>query len=70
MIGLERVEGIAHFPSDVLAGAVIGIVIAKLLSVKVFRSESSALCNNLSGSRKKFRAGEPLMIIREHYEGH
>ncbi len=54
MIGLERVEGIAHFPSDVLAGAVIGIVIAKLLSVKVFRSESSALCNNLSGSGRNF----------------
>jgi undecaprenyl-diphosphatase len=54
MIGLERVEGIAHFPSDVLAGAVIGIVIAKLLSVKVFPSESSALCNNLSGSGRNF----------------
>jgi membrane-associated phospholipid phosphatase len=51
MIGLERVEGIAHFPSDVLAGGLIGIVIAKLLSMKLFPSESPSLCNNSGESR-------------------
>jgi membrane-associated phospholipid phosphatase len=43
MIGLERVEGLAHFPSDVLAGGLIGIVIAKLLSVKLFPLDSPSL---------------------------
>jgi membrane-associated phospholipid phosphatase len=30
-IGFVRIEGIAHFPSDVLAGAVVGTVVAKFL---------------------------------------
>ena len=46
MIGLERIEGLAHFPSDVLAAGLIGIVIAKLLSVKLFPSKSPSLCDN------------------------
>jgi membrane-associated phospholipid phosphatase len=41
LIGIARVEGIAHFPSDVLAGAVIGIVIAKILIAKTLRADSS-----------------------------
>lgn len=40
----ERVEDISHFPSDVLAGAIIGIVIAKLLSAKIIRPREPAIC--------------------------
>lgn len=35
IIGFERIENISHFPSDVLAGAIAGIVVAKLLSVRI-----------------------------------
>jgi membrane-associated phospholipid phosphatase len=45
--GLERIEDIYHFPSDVLAGAIVGIATAKLLSLKVFSSKSPAVCDNL-----------------------
>ena len=54
MIGLERVEGIAHFPSDVLAGAITGIVVAKFLLLKVFPSESRPLNDRVSESRGGF----------------
>jgi membrane-associated phospholipid phosphatase len=33
--GLDRVEDISHFPSDVLSGAIIGLFIGKMLSVKM-----------------------------------
>lgn len=46
--GLERIEDISHFPSDVLAGAIVGIATAKLLSLKVFSSGSAVVCDNLS----------------------
>jgi membrane-associated phospholipid phosphatase len=61
MIGLERVEGMAHFPSDVLAGAVIGIATAKWLSAKVFplfSSETCAECADLNESGRE--------LVQEH----
>lgn len=39
MVGFVRVEGLSHFPSDILAGAIVGIVIGKLLSARLFRIE-------------------------------
>jgi membrane-associated phospholipid phosphatase len=33
--GLDRVEDVSHFPSDVLSGAIIGLFIGKMLSVKM-----------------------------------
>jgi membrane-associated phospholipid phosphatase len=36
VVALDRVEDFAHFPSDILAGAMIGLIVAKILSVKVF----------------------------------
>ena len=33
--GLARIDGTSHFSSDVLAGAVVGIVIAKVLEIKM-----------------------------------
>lgn len=42
--GLERIEGISHFPSDVLAGAVLGLIIGKILSAKIFRLRASTIC--------------------------
>lgn len=30
--GIERIEGTAHFPSDVLAGAIVGLIVGKILS--------------------------------------
>jgi undecaprenyl-diphosphatase len=33
--GLARIDGTSHFPSDVLAGAIVGIVIAKVLELKM-----------------------------------
>ncbi len=50
MIGLERVEGIAHFPSDVLAGAIMGTVVAKFLLRRVFPLESQTLCESVGES--------------------
>jgi undecaprenyl-diphosphatase len=41
LIGFARVEGLAHFPSDVLAGAVIGILTAKLLVAKAVPTRSA-----------------------------
>lgn len=35
IVAFERVEDLAHFPSDILAGALIGTLIAKLLLVKI-----------------------------------
>lgn len=34
-VGLERVEDLAHFPSDVLAGAILGTVVGKLVLFKI-----------------------------------
>ncbi len=35
IVGFERFEDAAHFPSDVLAGAILGVIVAKLLSIKI-----------------------------------
>jgi membrane-associated phospholipid phosphatase len=39
VVALDRVEDFAHFPSDIMAGAVLGLMVAKILSIKVFSSE-------------------------------
>jgi len=57
LIGLARMEGIAHFPSDVLAGAIIGIVIGKLLIAKALPTGSPALCVNPEESRGRISQG-------------
>jgi membrane-associated phospholipid phosphatase len=33
--GLARIDGTSHFPSDVLAGAIVGIIIAKIAESKI-----------------------------------
>lgn len=33
-VGFERIEDFAHFPSDVIAGAVLGTIIGKLVLLK------------------------------------
>lgn len=38
IVGFERVEDVSHFPSDVITGAIVGILVAKLLSVRMFPS--------------------------------
>ena len=57
LIGFARVEGVAHFPSDVLGGAIIGIVIAKLLIAKTLPTDSPALCVNPEESRGRITHG-------------
>jgi undecaprenyl-diphosphatase len=34
VVSLERIEDIAHFPSDVLAGAVVGLIVGKILFIR------------------------------------
>ncbi len=36
IIGLMRVVDLSHFPSDVAAGAVLGVIVGRILSAKVF----------------------------------
>lgn len=41
VVGLERIEDGAHFPSDALAGAILGFIVGKLsLELKLFRAHS------------------------------
>jgi membrane-associated phospholipid phosphatase len=42
LMALERIEGCSHFPSDVLAGALLGIIVGKLL-FKMFKAEQLIL---------------------------
>lgn len=46
MVAFVRVEGISHFPSDVLAGAIIGIIIGRLLSIRVLNLEGQQYAGN------------------------
>ena len=46
VVALDRVEDFAHFPSDILAGAMLGLIVAKILSVKVFTSEGMRYAAN------------------------
>lgn len=39
VVGFERFEDVAHFPSDVMAGAVVGIIIGKLLPEKILHTK-------------------------------
>jgi len=51
IVALNRVEDFAHFPSDILAGAVIGLIVAKILSVKVFPSQGVRYAENTTESQ-------------------
>jgi len=43
LIGLTRLNGLSHFPSDVVAGAVLGVAAGKVLSVTLFVSKREAV---------------------------
>jgi undecaprenyl-diphosphatase len=44
--GLARIDGTSHFPADVLAGALVGTVVAKLVEIKLSRpTETARTCN-------------------------
>ena len=51
VVALDRVEGFAHFPSDIMAGAMIGLIVAKILSVKVFPSGGIGYAANTTESQ-------------------
>lgn len=38
-VGFERVEDFAHFPSDVIAGVVLGIIIGKFVFLKIYSKQ-------------------------------
>ncbi len=42
LVGLYRVDGLSHFPSDVLAGAIVGTLAAKLIYSSITRSAATA----------------------------
>jgi membrane-associated phospholipid phosphatase len=50
LVALDRVEDFAHFPSDILAGAMIGLIVAKILSVKIFPSGAMRYAGNTTES--------------------
>ena len=41
IVGLDRLDGLSHFPSDVVAGAILGTVVVKILSARslIFKSD-------------------------------
>jgi undecaprenyl-diphosphatase len=44
--GLARIDGTSHFPADVLAGAFVGTVVARLVEIKLSRpTETARTCN-------------------------
>jgi undecaprenyl-diphosphatase len=43
-VGFERVGDLAHFPSDVFAGAVVGMIVARIVSVKMLKVQEVAVC--------------------------
>jgi membrane-associated phospholipid phosphatase len=60
-IGFVRIEGIAHFPSDVLAGAIVGTVTAKLL----LERGAHAVQNSPDNAGAKVSDGTALENSRE-----
>jgi membrane-associated phospholipid phosphatase len=50
VVALDRVEDFAHFPSDILAGAMVGLIVAKILSVRVFPSGGMHYAGNTTES--------------------
>lgn len=50
VVALDRVEDFAHFPSDILAGAMIGLIVAKILYVKGFPAEQVPYAGNTAES--------------------
>lgn len=51
IVALDRVEDFAHFPSDILAGAVTGLIVAKILYVKVFPSGEARYAGSTAESQ-------------------
>lgn len=51
VVGFERIEDLSHFPSDVLAGAILGLIIGKLL-LKIMTSSSPAYNRNIGETVK------------------
>jgi membrane-associated phospholipid phosphatase len=49
--GLDRVEVVSHFPSDVLSGAIIGLFIGKILSVKMSLPAEHRTAGNNNGQK-------------------
>jgi membrane-associated phospholipid phosphatase len=45
IVGLYRIDGLSHFPSDVLGGAVVGILIANLVLSRTANSPVLAECS-------------------------
>ncbi len=43
IIGFERMEDFAHFPSDVLAGAVVGLIVGKLMLIFLGTDKSAIM---------------------------
>jgi undecaprenyl-diphosphatase len=48
--GLARIDGTSHFPADVLAGAFLGIVVAKLVEKKISRANDTTSKGDTAGS--------------------
>jgi len=51
VVALDRVEDFAHFPSDILAGAVLGLIVAQILFIKVFPSQGVGYAENTTESQ-------------------
>ncbi|MEW6213761.1 MAG: phosphatase PAP2 family protein [Nitrospirota bacterium] len=41
LAAFSRILGLSHFFSDILAGAILGLIVGKMLSVKIFLSDKS-----------------------------
>lgn len=41
IVGLYRIDGLSHFPSDVMAGALLGIIVGKIVTLKSSRQKRS-----------------------------
>ncbi len=46
IVGVERVLSHSHFPSDIIGGAVVGLIIAKALWQRFFAAETGNHANN------------------------
>jgi membrane-associated phospholipid phosphatase/protein-S-isoprenylcysteine O-methyltransferase Ste14 len=62
IVGFERIEDLSHFPSDVLAGAILGLIIGKLLLFKM--APSPFLSPEHDGNSPK-TAKENYLLIKE-----
>lgn len=44
VVGFYRIDGLAHFPSDVLAGAVVGLAMARIVVIRMMRRQQAVTC--------------------------